>query len=57
MTLNNNLEVLKLAGNEFGKNGIGEQDYKLFAIEMLKKPLLKYLDYKLISSDERNDAK
>ena len=57
MTLNNNLEVLKLADNKFGKNGVGELDYKLFAIEMLKKPLLKYLDYEPITADQRNDAK
>ena len=56
--LNNNLEVLKLAGNRWNKVGTAsEDDYKLYAIEMLKKPLLKYLDYQLISSDQRNDAK
>ena len=48
MSLDNNLEVLKLADNQFGKGGPGTgnpEDYKLYAIEMLKKPQLKYLDY------------
>jgi hypothetical protein len=54
--LHNNLEVLKIAGNPFHRIGAsGADDYKLYAIEMLKK--LKYLDYQLISIDQRNDAK
>jgi len=58
MSLDNNLEVLKMADNPFHRVGAaGADDYKLYAIEMLKKPMLKYLDYQLISSDQRNDAK
>ena len=54
--LSNNLEVLKMAENPFrGPNGIGNMDYKLYAVEMLKG--LKYLDYQLISVSEREHAK
>jgi hypothetical protein len=45
--LKNKLEVLKMAENPLGKSGQGEADYKLYAIEALKK--LKYIDYELIT--------
>lgn len=46
-TLKNKLEVLKMAENLFTKTGQTEGDYKLYAIEALKK--LKYIDYELIT--------
>ena len=45
--LKNNLQVLKMADNKFSKAGTSNQDYKLYAIECLKK--LKYLDYEIIT--------
>jgi Leucine-rich repeat (LRR) protein len=56
--INNNLEVLKMAENPFVKQGGGPggaEDYRLYAIEMLKK--LKYLDYELINAQQREAAK
>jgi hypothetical protein len=56
--LNNNLEVLKMAENPFQKPGGGPggtDDYRYYAIEMLKK--LKYLDYELINAQQRETAK
>ena len=46
-TLKNKLEVLKMAENPIEKTGQAEADYKLYAIEALKK--LKYIDYELIT--------
>jgi len=46
-TLKNKLEVLKMAENDFKTAGTTEGDYKLYAIEALKK--LKYIDYELIT--------
>ena len=52
----NRLEVLKMAENPFVKvGGQNPEDYKLLAIEWLKG--LKYLDYELITEDDRNNAK
>jgi Leucine-rich repeat (LRR) protein len=54
-TLKNKLEVLKMAENRFTNSGQTEGDYKLYAIEALKK--LKYIDYELISEQQREAAK
>jgi len=54
--LKNNLEVLKIADNPFQKTGGStDGDYKLYAINYLKG--LKYLDYELIKSQMREQAK
>jgi len=53
--LKNKLEVLKMAENNFRKPGQSDQDYKLRAIEYLKK--LKYLDYEVITQEQREAAK
>lgn len=50
--LKNNLQVLKLAENDFSKRG--EKEYSLRIIAHLKN--LKYLDYELITQDKRNTA-
>jgi hypothetical protein len=52
--LKNNLEVLKMAENNFFIGGQGDQDYKLYTIEVLKN--LKYLDYELIDEHMRTMA-
>jgi len=54
--LNNKLECVKMQDNPFQKTGgSGADEYKFFAIESLKK--LKYLDYAIISPEERDQAK
>jgi Leucine-rich repeat (LRR) protein len=50
--INNKLEVLKIAGNNFQQRG--EKDYSKYAIAHLKS--LKYLDYELITSTHRAEA-
>jgi len=44
-----------MAENNFRKPGQSDQDYKLRAIEYLKK--LKYLDYEVITQEQREAAK
>ena len=56
--LKNNLQVLKMAENNFVKqaNSTGGDDYKTMAILMLGSNL-KYIDYELITDEEREKAK
>ena len=54
-TLKNKLEVIKMAENPINKSGSAEADYKLYAIEALKK--LKYIDYELITEQQKEAAK
>jgi Leucine-rich repeat (LRR) protein len=56
--LKNNLQVLKMAENNFQKQGnsSGGDDYKTMAIITLGKQL-RYVDYELITEDERERAK
>lgn len=54
-TLKNKLQVLKMAENPFNRSGTTESDYKLYAIEALQK--LKYIDYEVITSQQREAAK
>ena len=54
-TLKNKLEVLKMAENPLSRSGQAEADYKLYAIEALKK--LKYIDYELITDQQKEAAK
>ena len=51
--LNNNLEVLRINENDFKK--LSDKDYKLYIIAYLKN--IKYLDYELITEQERMDAR
>ena len=37
------------------QSGSSDSDYKLYAIQFLKG--LKYFDYKLVTADDRNEAK
>ena len=50
--LHNKLEVLKMVGNTFKETG--DKEYKRRIIAYL--PRLKYLDYQLIDSEERDKA-
>jgi hypothetical protein len=55
--LKNNLQVIKMAENNFQKQGSSSgDDYKTMAIITLGKNL-KYVDYELITEDERDKAK
>lgn len=51
--LNNKLEVLRINENPFQKHN--DKEYKSYIIAYLKD--LKYLDYKLISEQDRNNAR
>jgi hypothetical protein len=56
--LKNNLQVIKMAENNFQKQGNSSagEDYKTMAIITLGKNL-KYVDYELITEEERVTAK
>lgn len=53
--LSNNLQVLNMEDNPYVYTGTSDRDYKFFTICMLRS--LKYLDYKLISENQRSQAK
>ena len=44
-----------MAENPLSKSGTSEADYKLYAIEALKR--LKFIDYELITEQQREAAK
>ena len=52
--MNNNLEVLKIKGNNFKECQQDGKDYKQITIAYLMK--LKYLDYELIDEKEKETA-
>lgn len=52
---NEKLQVLNMEDNPYEYTSTSDRDYKLFTICMLKS--LKYLDYKLISDNQRSQAK